>query len=224
MGNTTPDETDKSLSRSMGRGWGIALILSVIVLVPPAATSEVNQALQLNGTLKLTNLPADRRDQPLPPRTTSIGARLSQRELEQAIAWYARRYGLHPALLWAVIKVESDFDPAAVSRRGAQGLMQLMPRTAASLKVRDPFNPVENIRGGAKHLRYLIDRFNGDLTLALAAYNAGEYRVKRHQRVTPIRETCFYVKKVLMYYHAYRTGQIQPAYQERRSFAESTSM
>ncbi len=212
MGNTTPDKTGKSLARSMERGWGVALMLSAMVLMPPAVTSEVYQALQPDGTPKLTNVPADRRDQPLPFGTTSIGARLSQRELEQAIAWYARRYGLHPALLRAVIKAESDFDPAAVSRTGAQGLMQLMPRTAASLKVRDPFNPIENIRGGAKHLRSLIDRFNGDLTLALAAYNAGEYRVKRYQQVPPIRETRFYVKKVLMYYHAYRTGQVLPAY------------
>jgi soluble lytic murein transglycosylase len=212
MGNTTPDKTGKSFRGWMGQAWAVALVLSVMVLVPPAATSEIDQALQPDGTLSVTNVPTDRRYHPLPFGATWIGTRISQRELEQAIAWYARQYRLHPALLRAVIKAESDFDPAAVSRTGAQGLMQLMPRTAASLKVRDPFNPIENIRGGAKHLRYLLDRFNGDLTLALAAYNAGEYRVKRHQQVPPIRETRFYVKQVLTYYHAYRTGKVQPAY------------
>jgi soluble lytic murein transglycosylase len=84
--------------------------------------------------------------------------------------------------------------------------MQLMPRTAAAMKVADPFNPVENIAGGAKYLRYLLNRFHGDLPLALAAYNAGEYRVKRWQQIPPIQETQFYVKKVLTYYTVFRKG------------------
>ncbi|MDQ6735792.1 MAG: lytic transglycosylase domain-containing protein [Nitrospirota bacterium] len=140
-------------------------------------------------------------------RPSHVDSRISERELDQAIAWYARQHRLSQALLRAVIKTESDFRPSAVSRTGALGLMQLMPRTAASLKVRDPFNPVENIRGGAKHLRYLLDRFHGNLSLALAAYNAGEYRVKRYQQIPPIQETRFYVKKVLSYYHDFRLAK-----------------
>ncbi len=137
-------------------------------------------------------------------------ARVSKKELDQAIAWYAKRHRLHPALLRAVIKAESDFVPTAVSRRGALGLMQLMPRTAASLRVRDPFNPIDNIGGGAKHLRYLLDRFNGNVPLALAAYNAGEYRVKQYQQIPPIQETRYYVQKVLRYYQTFRSGKGQP--------------
>lgn len=140
-----------------------------------------------------------------------VNARLPERELDQAIAWYARQHHLSQALLRAVIKAESDFRPTAVSRTGALGLMQLMPRTAASLNVRDPFNPVENIRGGAAHLRYLLDRFNGNLPLALAAYNAGEYRVKRYRQIPPIQETRCYVNKVLFYYHAFRSAKNPPA-------------
>src|SRR5207249_3504726 len=127
--------------------------------------------------------------------------------LEKAIAWYAKRHRLHPALLRAVIKTESNFDQTAVSRRGALGLMQLMPRTAASLRVLDPFNPIDNIGGGAKHLRHLIDRFDGNLPLALAAYNAGEYRVKLYQQIPPFQETRYYVQKVLRHYHAFRSGK-----------------
>ena len=90
MGNTTPDQTSKSFRGWMGQAWAVALVLSVMVLVPPAATSEIYQALQPDGTLSVTNVPTDRRYQPLPFGTTSIGTRISQRELEQAIAWYAR--------------------------------------------------------------------------------------------------------------------------------------
>jgi soluble lytic murein transglycosylase len=89
--------------------------------------------------------------------------------------------------------------------------MQLMPRTAASLDVRDPLNPVENIRGGAKYLRYLLDRFDGNLPLALAAYNAGEYRVKRNNYQIPaIQETQEYVAKVLFYYRVFKAGKRLP--------------
>ena len=113
-----------------------------------------------------------------PYHPSHADSRISEREMDQAIAWYARQHRLSQALLRAIIKTESDFRPSAVSHTGPLGLMQLMPRTAASLKVRDPFNPVENIRGGATHLRYLLDRFHGNLSLALAPYNADEYRVK----------------------------------------------
>ena len=127
------------------------------------------------------------------------------REVDEAIEWYAKRHHLPPALLHAVIKTESDFKTAR-SRAGALGLMQLMPATAASLRVTDPFNPVDNIGGGARYLRYLLTRFHGNLGLALAAYNAGEYRVKRYGTIPPIQETRRYVQKVMPYYRAFRTA------------------
>jgi soluble lytic murein transglycosylase len=105
-----------------------------------------------------------------------------------------------------VIKTESDFDPLAVSRAGAIGLMQLMPQTAVRLDVRDSYNPDENIGGGTKYLRQLLDRFDGNLPLALAAYNAGEHAVERYQGLPPIAETRQYVKKVLRYYRTFLTN------------------
>ncbi len=130
----------------------------------------------------------------------------SKRELLRTIHWYARQYRLDPALLRAVVKAESDFDPEAVSRRGAVGLMQLMPRTAASHRVADPFDPIQNIRAGAKQLRYLVNLYDGNLPLALAAYNAGVHRVKG-QTVPRIRETRAYVQKVLRYYRDFKAKE-----------------
>lgn len=119
---------------------------------------------------------------------------------ESIIQHYARWYGLDPALLSAVIQVESAFNPFAVSEKGALGLMQLMPETASSWQVADPMNPRQNIRGGALQLRYLLVRFNDDLELALAAYHAGEARVSRYEGVPPIASTQQYVDRVLDIY------------------------
>lgn len=109
----------------------------------------------------------------------------------------ARRHGLDPDLIVAVAAVESGFDPRALSRKGAQGLMQLMPRTAASLGVADAFDPAANLEGGARHLRSLVGRYGGNLPRALAAYNAGEKAVERHGGMPPYKETRDYVKKVM---------------------------
>jgi soluble lytic murein transglycosylase len=133
------------------------------------------------------------------------------------ISRFSREHQLHPALIRAVIKAESDFDPRAVSRAGAIGLMQLMPQTAVRLDVRDLYNPEDNIGGGTKYLRQLLDRFRGNLPLALAAYNAGEHVVDRYRTVPPIKETRQYVRKVLRYYRTFlandlaSTGHVIPS-------------
>ena len=116
------------------------------------------------------------------------------------------RHGVDPTLVHAIIKVESDFNPYAMSRKGAMGLMQLMPQTALELNVKDTFSPIENIHGGVKYLKYLIDRYQGNLSLALAAYNAGETRVNRLGSIPPIRETQNYVKKILALYNGTGTS------------------
>jgi soluble lytic murein transglycosylase-like protein len=126
---------------------------------------------------------------------------------ERVIAAYALRYGLTPELLHAVIRAESAYNHAAVSSAGAQGLMQLMPGTAARYGVKDSFNPVENVRGGAAYLRDLLDMFDQDLRLALAGYNAGENAVIRYgNRIPPYAETQGYVRTVLEYLGAERRG------------------
>ena len=117
--------------------------------------------------------------------------------LDATIKEAAARYGVREELITAVIEAESQFNPRAVSPKGAQGLMQLMPATAARLGVRDPFDPHENITGGVRHLRFLMDRFDNDLPRALAAYNAGEKAVRDHGGVPPYRETREYVRRIL---------------------------
>lgn len=132
-----------------------------------------------------------------------------EKRISRFIAGYAKQYRLEPALLRAVIKVESDFNPTAVSPKGAQGLMQLMPPTAAALNVLDPFDPNENIRAGARELRRLLDRFGGNLRLALAAYHAGEARITRSVGVPPFRSTKRYVGDVLRYYRMFTDEQVK---------------
>ena len=121
-------------------------------------------------------------------------------DLRELAGAAARRHGLDPALVVAVVSVESAFRPGAVSPKGAQGLMQLMPRTAESLGVEDAFDPAQNLDGGTRHLGQLLTLYGGDLARALAAYNAGEGAVHRHGGVPPYRETRAYVKKVLQRY------------------------
>ena len=112
----------------------------------------------------------------------------------------AARYRVSPRLVAAIIAVESEFNPRAVSRRGAQGLMQLMPATAAHLDVQDSFDTRENIEGGVRHLRVLLDRYHNDLPVVLAAYNAGDTAVLTYRGVPPYRETRQYVIRVLRRY------------------------
>jgi soluble lytic murein transglycosylase-like protein len=122
---------------------------------------------------------------------------LQVRPFAEEIGATARSFGLEPALLHAVITVESNYNPAALSPKGAVGLMQLMPATSQRFGVADPWQPQDNIRGGARYLSQLLTRFDQNLTLALAAYNAGEEAVRRHGgRVPPFRETRDYVERV----------------------------
>ncbi len=117
------------------------------------------------------------------------------------------RYRIDPNLIRAVIRAESSFNRYAVSKKGAQGLMQLMPATAKEMKVADPFDPHQNIEGGTRYLRKLMDSFDGSLTLTLAAYNAGPTLVRKVNRIPRIPETVTYVKRVLGHYKGYSIGQ-----------------
>jgi len=119
-----------------------------------------------------------------------------ERVFDPIIAEASAEYGVDPELVRAVIRAESRFDPMAESGAGAKGLMQLMPILSRELGVQDPFNPRENIFGGVKYLSRLLDRHNGDITLALASYNAGPRNVARYKGVPPFKETRRYVKKI----------------------------
>jgi soluble lytic murein transglycosylase-like protein len=121
-------------------------------------------------------------------------------DLRKMVSDLSREHGVDPKLVDAVVRVESDYDPRAVSRRGAQGLMQLMPATADRLDVGDPFDPEENIRGGVREISRLVDRYAGNLQLALAAYNAGEGAVAKYRGIPPYKETRSYVSKILTIY------------------------
>ncbi|WP_083960836.1 lytic transglycosylase domain-containing protein [Thermodesulfobacterium hveragerdense] len=125
-------------------------------------------------------------------------------EYENWFEKVAQDFSLDPALLKAIAKVESSFNPRAISPKGAMGIMQLMPQTARLVGVEDPYHPLENLKGGAKYLRMLIDEFR-ELTLALAAYNAGPEKVKLYRGIPPYPETQSYVKNVLYYYSIFKS-------------------
>ena len=193
--------------RQVGRSAAIGLVAAAWLLLTealPAAAGDVFYSyVDRHGTIHFTNVPTDPRFKRIVQRSPYFRHRLSPAQLEQAISHHAQRHRLEPALLRAVIKAESDFDPYAVSRAGAVGLMQLMPATAARYGV-DPYDPEENILGGARYLSDLIDMFGADIPLAVAAYNAGENNVIKYgNRIPPFQETQDYVSRVMSYYNRF---------------------
>ncbi|HSO24874.1 MAG TPA: lytic transglycosylase domain-containing protein [Chondromyces sp.] len=132
-------------------------------------------------------------------------------DLRRMVVRVSEERGLDPRLVDALVRVESDYDPQAVSRRGAMGLMQLMPETARRLSVEDPFDPEDNVRGGTRELSRLVERYAGNLQLALAAYNAGEGAVAQYKGVPPYSETRTYVARILSLYTG-RPYSLQASY------------
>ena len=162
----------------------------------------IYQYMDSNGVVHFSNVPTNPRYKRLRGERTlaRLKPTLPPSKLNDTILQTSNRHSLSPALVHAVIRAESAYDPNAISPKGAMGLMQLMPGTASLLKVSNPYDPEENISGGVRYLRYLLDRFGGNLELALAAYNAGESRVLRDNRIPRISETQQYVRKVIRFY------------------------
>ena len=182
-------------------------LLLLAAAEPATAGGLIYSYTDGDGVTHFTNVPrGDRRFKALPPAATSVPRRYyrapSSRRYDPLIDTTARMHGLPPALVKAVIAAESAFDSQAVSRKGAQGLMQLMPSTAASLGVANAFEPAQNVFGGTAYLRQMIQRY-GDLSRALAAYNAGPTAVDRYGGIPPYAETQAYVERVLTYYRRY---------------------
>jgi soluble lytic murein transglycosylase len=197
---------DLPFSACIGLGACSVLLLTAIAAPSVRAEGEIYRYVSSDGTIHLTNVPSDRRFESITNKR-HYHASVSDQELEGAVSQYSREYRLSAALLMAVIKAESDFNPTVTSKAGAVGLMQLIPETASRHGVLDVFDTRENIGGGARHLRYLLDRFHGNVQLALAAYNAGERNVDRYRQIPPFKETRAYVKKVLGFYRDYLVSQ-----------------
>jgi soluble lytic murein transglycosylase-like protein len=200
---------------------GVALLLALgaparaeIVLLASGQTLKLSghrsengvEVLQLKGGGEVQLPPTAVRGY-VPDEVVEVVSSAGSADLARLAEEASRRYGLDPALVLAVVGVESGFRPEAVSPKGAQGLMQLMPRTAAALGVSDPLDPEQNLDAGVRHLESLLKLYGGDLTRALAAYNAGSGAVERHGGVPPYRETRAYVKRVLERYRAKAKAQ-----------------
>ena len=178
------------------------LAILVIALAPRAADAQIYVSRDATGALLLSD---QKIDAPIavysvegaPTIRTTRPRPANASRFDSIVQEHASRQALRPELVRAVIQVESGYNPRATSPKGAMGLMQLMPGTARDLGVRDPYDPEENIRGGTKYLRQLLDKYRGNEDLALAAYNAGPGAVDKHgEKVPPYRETRDYVRKV----------------------------
>jgi len=194
-----------------------ALLLLALMLRPHSVKADIYRYVDEEGIVHFTDAPTDKRfkvfmrdlkkDKELRTKL-KFASSVNPAEFEQLIRTCSDKYGVNPSLVKAVIHAESGYNPNAVSSKGAGGLMQLMPGTARSLKVADRFNPKDNVEGGVKYLRFLLDTFRGDVSLAVAAYNAGLNKVAKYGGIPPYNETRTYVSRVLSYMKTYQGSEI----------------
>jgi soluble lytic murein transglycosylase-like protein len=194
----------------------LSLIVPVIMILGAASVclGDIYKYVDAEGVIHLTNVPTEHNV----PYVLVMKEKRVIIELKGDISGYddliaktSEKYRINSALVKAIIKAESNFNHRAVSPVGARGLMQLMPATAATLQVQDSFHPENNIDGGVRYLRYLMNLFNGNLPLVLAAYNSGENTVMRYKnRIPPYQETQTYVRRVLDYFSRYSSGTAVP--------------
>jgi len=182
----------------------------LLVLITANASATIYTFVDEKGVVHMTNVPtASRLWRNSQSTLKSKKKKAPHSSIESYINEAAKRYNVDPLLVRAVIKVESNFDHWAISKKGAMGLMQLMPETANDMRVRFPFNPRANIMGGTCYLGKLLSRFNGNLTLGLAAYNAGPTRVAMAKNTVPqLPETIHYIEKVMHHYQLYLNNKV----------------
>jgi len=184
------------------------LVIMLVLFLGVESHADIYKYISDEGTVYFTNAPGNgspevvvKERKAVQRQTAGYNKPVIRKEDFRVIAEKkAGEHNIDPNLVKAVIKTESNWNPGAISRKGALGLMQLMPTTAFEMGVNDPFDPAENIEGGIKYLKYLLQKFNGNLTLALAAYNAGPKNVEKKWTVPAFPETIAYVKKVKAYY------------------------
>ncbi len=183
------------------------LFISMTVMIP-GVSADIYKYVDEEGVLHLTNVPSIPNAKYiliLKEKRVHFHSDIDVNKYDHIIAKAASKYKIDQALIKAVIKAESNFNHRAVSPVGAQGLMQLMPSTAYALQVDDVFQPENNIEGGVRYLRYLLNVYKGDLRLALAAYNAGETAVAKYDtNIPPFRETQNYIRRVLSYFDDFK--------------------
>jgi len=198
--------------------FGSTVILSLVFSCVTSVFADVYVYKDNNGVLTFSNVPNHtgyRRVLRERSGPVSINS-LVNASYDDLILTASGRYNVDAHLIRAVIKAESDFNSHARSQKGAMGLMQLMPETARLHNVIDAYDPTENVDGGARHLRMLLDRYQGDLELSLAAYNAGSGAVEKHGGIPPFVETRDYVRRVLRFYDSYRGIGLQEIRQVRQ--------
>jgi soluble lytic murein transglycosylase-like protein len=182
------------------------VVLALTLFFPSQTLADIYKYVDEEGVIHFTNVPTDGkfklfyREKPVHFQS-NLAPQLEK--YDHLIFKASEKYNVNYNLIKAVIKAESNFNPQAVSRAGARGLMQLMPKTAYAYQVKDSFEPEGNIEGGVRYLRYLLNLFQGDLYLALAGYNAGENAVINYKGIPPYPETRTYVQRVLRFYQEY---------------------
>jgi soluble lytic murein transglycosylase len=177
------------------------------IFVTPCAQADIYLYVDRHGVLHFTNTPTSSQYKVYMSETPRYRKALYNiASYDDVIAEAAKRNNISSPLLKALIHVESYFNPKAVSKKGALGLMQIMPENLVPLNINDPFDPWENVMGGARYLKSMIERFSGQLDLALAAYNAGPTAVEKYNDIPPYPETQNYVQKVMKAFRIYRKG------------------
>ena len=183
---------------------GMLIAVLFLFVVVPVVQADIYLFIDSQGVLHFTNAPTSSqytlyiKERPKPATAT--------KKYDGIIQEASNTFGLSFSLLKAMIKVESNFDSRAISKKGALGLMQIMPQNLQAFNIREPYDPKDNIMGGARYFKSLIERFEGKLPLALAAYNAGPTIVDKYRDIPPIKETQDYVKKVMKYFYLYKNS------------------